>query len=258
MRLRSGLACRVLFGIVWAAAALCISSGAEAGPGCPGKPSKAAPVDTQPAMLTDNYWLARVRQQEQDLTQQDASKIRLLLLGDSLIEGWAPPVQQLFYGHRAVLNLGVSGDNTQGLLWRVDRLRLTNLKPRLVVLLIGTNNVWPTKAPEDVAAGVAEVVRQIHDWTPQSRILLIGLLPRGLEITDPARIIAKQVNTIIAHCADGVSVFYSDPGAMLVDANGRLSEKIVPDHLHPNWIGYGILSAVLEPQIRQLLGENVN
>jgi lysophospholipase L1-like esterase len=53
-----------------------------------------------------------------------------------------------------------------------------------------------------------------------------------------------------------VTVFYSDPGALLVEADGRLPDKIMPDHLHPNWIGYGILSAALEPQIRQLLGES--
>jgi lysophospholipase L1-like esterase len=220
------------------------------------KPAKAAPADTQPTKLTDAYWLSRVRQQETELGRLDASKVRLLLLGDSLIEAWAPSVQQLFYGHRGVLNLGIGGDTTQGLLWRISQLRLTSLQPKLIVLLIGTNNIWPTKAPDDVAAGVAEVVRQIQAWTPDSRILLVGLLPRGADASDPMRAIARKVNPIIARCADGVTVFYSDPGALLVEADGRLPDKIMPDHLHPNWIGYGILSAALEPQIRQLLGES--
>lgn len=231
---------------------------AATAPECPAKPLIAAPADTQPAKLTDAYWLSRVRQQEIELKRLDPSKVRLLLLGDSLIEAWAPPVQQLFYGHRGVLNLGIGGDNTQGMLWRISQLRLTSLQPKLIVLLIGTNNIWPTKAPNDVAAGVAEVVRQIHAWTPSSRILLVGLLPRGADPSDPMRTIVQQVNPMIARCADGVSVFYSDPGVLLVDANGRLPDTITPDHLHPNWIGYGILSAALEPQIRHLLDESAD
>ena len=237
---------------------LCTQAFAEPGLGCQVKPASASLADTQPARLTDSYWLGRVSQQDHDLDRLDASKVRLLLLGDSIIEAWAPPVQQLFYGHRSMLNLGVGGDNTQGLLWRIGRLRLTNLRPKLVVLLIGTNNVWPGKAPEDVAAGVAEVVRQIRDWTPQSRILMLGLLPRGAVNTDPVRAIAQQVNTIIARCADGVSVFYSDPGMLLIDSSGRLPDWAAPDHLHPDWISYGILAAALEPQIRRLLGEAAN
>lgn len=258
MKPPAGVACRILLGVACAVAALGMSSSAEADPGCSVKPAKGVPADAYPSKLTETYWLGRVRQQEQDLERMDTSKVRMLLLGDSLIEAWAPPVLQQFYGHRSMLNLGISGDSTQGLLWRLGRLRLTNLRPRLIVLLIGTNNVWPNKAPEDVAAGVAEVVRQIRDWTPQSRILLIGLLPRGADPADPVRRVVQQVNTIIARCADGVSVIYNNPGTMLVDADGRLSDKIVPDHLHPNWIGYGILSAALEPQIRHLLGEAAN
>lgn len=221
---------------------------------CPVKPAKAT-ADVTPTKLTDTYWLGRLRAQEQELARLDLSKVRLLMLGDSLVEGWAPPVQQLFYGHRGVLNLGVGGDNTQGMLWRINRLRQTNLRPRLILLEIGTNNVWPGRPPEEVAVAVAEVVRQIRAWTPHSRILLLGLLPRGTAASDPMRLVQRTVNPLIAACADGVNVFYADPGALLVDGNGMLPDQIAPDHLHPNWIGYGILSAAIEPLVRRLLGE---
>lgn len=221
---------------------------------CPARPAKLTP-DLQASKLTDAYWLGRLRSQEQELARLDLSKVELLMLGDSLMEAWAPPVQTLFYGHRGVLNLGIGGDNTQGMLWRIGLLRQTNLRPRLILLEIGTNNVWPGRPPEEVAVAVAEVVRQIRDWTPQSRILLLGLLPRGSEASDPMRQVQRMVNPLIAACADGVSVFYADPGALLVDANGILPDRIVPDHLHPNWIGYGILSAAIEPHVRRLLGE---
>jgi beta-glucosidase len=223
---------------------------------CPVRPAKPFP-DLQPTKLTDAYWLGRVRSHEQDLARLDLSKVGLLMLGDSLIEAWAPPVQQLFYGHRGFLNLGVGGDNTQGMLWRIGRLRQTNLRPKLIVLLIGTNNIWPGRPADEVAVAIAEVLRQIRAWTPESRILLLGLLPRGSELADPTRQVQQRVNLLIAPCADGVSVFYADPGALLLDGNGVLPDRIVPDHLHPNWIGYGILSAAIEPQLRLLLHEAV-
>lgn len=221
---------------------------------CPARPAKLM-ADLQASKSTDAYWLGRLRSQEQELARLDLSKVRLLMLGDSMMEAWAPPVQTLFYGHRGVLNLGIAGDNTQGMLWRIGLLRQTNLRPKLILLEIGTNNVWPGRPPEEVAVAVAEVVRQIRGWTPQSRILLLGLLPRGSDVSDPMRQVQRMVNPLIAACADGVNVFYADPGALLVDANGVLSDRIVPDHLHPNWIGYGILSAAIEPDVSRLLGE---
>eukprot|EP01037_Dinobryon_pediforme_P006019 gene6019-6092_t len=205
--------------------------------GCPVRQVKGQGSDTQPAKSSESYWQARMLQQEQEIARTDLARVRLVMLGDSLIEGWAPPVQQLFYGHRGMLNLGIGGDSTQGALWRIQRLRQTGLQPQLFVLLIGTNNIWPAKAPEDVAAGVAEVVRQVREWSPQSRVLLLGLLPRGNDANDPLRTIQQQVNQMISRCADGNAVFYADPGALLLDAGGRIPDKIMPDKLHPNWIG---------------------
>lgn len=223
---------------------------------CPKTPINSTLVDIRPSKSTEPYWLSRVLVQEQELARTDLSSVKMIMLGDSLVEGWAPPVQQLFYAQRNVLNLGIGGDNTQGLLWRIDRLRQTVLQPKLVLLLIGTNNIWSGRPAEEVALSVAEVVRQIHGWLPQSRILLLGLLPRGVNSADPFRLVQQKVNQLIAGCADGVSVFYTNPGMLLLDRNGTLPDNIVSDHLHPNWIGYGILSAAIEPQIRRLLDES--
>lgn len=246
---------RLMSGFCVVAIASAFAPVAVAQGGCPERPVKSTLVDIYPTKLTDPYWLSRLQLQEQELARTDLAKIRLLMLGDSEVEGWAPPVQQLFYAHRSVLNLGIGGDSTQGLLWRISRLRLTPLRPKLVILLIGTNNIWPGRPPEEVALAVSEVVREIHGWIPQSRILLLGILPRGSGATDPFRQVQQKVNPLIAGCSDGVSVFYANPGTLLLDGNGVLPDSIVPDHLHPNWIGYGILSAALEPQIRRLLGE---
>jgi len=214
------------------------------------------PQEAQPDYVNEPNWRARVAQLDHEQANADLSRVRLLFLGDSITQGWTPQLFQQFYGHRAALNLGVSGDSTQGLLWRLAHSSLgQTLRPRLVVLLIGTNDLWPGAHPENIALGVAQVVRTIRHRSPDSRILLVGILPRGAEPTDPLRPIEAKVNELIAHCADGAHVFYADVSRLMVDGQGRLSDQISFDFVHPTWVGYGILAAGLEPYIRQALGD---
>jgi beta-glucosidase len=201
------------------------------------------------------------------LTISDMSHARLVFVGDSIFDGWQADIYRQFYGHRAPVNLSIAGDITQGVLWRLSPRRATgadqagggqwpsSLKPRLAVVLLGTNNMVQNRDATEVALGIAEVVRLIHRRSPTTRVLLVGLLPRGADSSDPMRALAQRVNEQIARCADNTTVFYTNPGPMLVDGQGRLAELIAPDRLHPSWIGYAILAAALEPQIRQLLAD---
>ena len=224
---------------------------------CPGLPSRIpSPAEALPAALLEVHWRGRVAELDRRLGDADFARARLLFLGDSLTHYWQPQLFEQFYGHRQPLNLGVGGDFTQGLLWRLARLPLgTLLRPRLAVVLIGTNNSAAGSTPADTALGIAEVVRHIRRRSPETRVLLLGLLPRGPDATDAARRSNERVNALVARCADGQAVFFANPGAMLVDAEGRLSEQVAPDRLHLSWVGYGILAAALEPDIRRLLNE---
>ncbi|KAA5609346.1 GDSL family lipase [Rhodovastum atsumiense] len=228
-------------------------------PGVCGLPARAArPADAQPTYLPIPSWRERATLLERELAARQGARAGMLFLGDSIVEGWYQVVFDLFYAQRGAINLGIGGDTTQGLLWRLARTPLNTLRPRLVVVLIGTNNLWPSKAPEDVAYGIGEVISQIRQRSPDSRILLLGLMPRGPGPEHPLRQLQQKVNTLIARCADGVSVFYADPGALLLDAQGRLPAQIAQDFLHPSWVGYGILSGALEPTIRRLLPPAAN
>ena len=228
-----------------------------AGAACPALlPGMPPPIDVQAQPHEDAGWRAKLAELNQKLRTQDVSRVRVLFLGDSLMEGWAPLVYQQFYGHRRALNLGVRGDATQTLLWRLAQVPLgKTLRPQLVVLLIGTNNLWPGRNAAEIALGVGAVVQHIQQRTPQSKILLVGLLPRAASTQDPLRQLAGQVNRLIAGCADGKSVFYTEAGRMLLDGQGALSEQVAFDYLHLTWMGYAILAAALEPDIRRLLQE---
>ena len=230
--------------------------GAPAAEVCASLPARQTmPREAKPENLPDPHWLERTTKIEQQLPQPETGRAQLLFLGDSITQSWAPVVFDNFYAGRAALNLGVTGDYTQGLLWRLSRLPLGGaLRPRLAVVLIGTNNTASGSRPEDTALGIAEVVRTIRRRSPQTRVLLLGLLPRGAQAADPLRAVNERVNALVASCADNRDVFYAAPGTMLPDRAGRLSEHIAFDGLHLTWLGYAILSTALEPDIRRLLG----
>ena len=230
---------------------------AQAAEACPALPLRQPLVrEAMPAPSSEPQWVARNNQLEQQMAGANFSRTRLLFLGDSITEGWAPNLYQHFYGHRSAFNMGVRSDNTQGMLWRLPRSPLgRTLKPQLVVLLLGTNNIWPGARAEDVATGVAEVVRQIRRQSPTSRVLLVGVLPRGADASEPSRPVIAQVNALLASCADNNAVFFANPGPMLLDGQGVLSEQMSPDKLHLSWLGYAILGAGIEPDIRRVLGD---
>ena len=230
-----------------------LASAARAG--CPA-PTGQLPVEAVAAPLPDPNWQARVAAVDSIVAGTDLSKVHLLYLGDSLTEAWAPPVFGHFNGYRGALNLGVRGSGTQSLLYILDRLPLgTRLQPQAVVLLIGTNNLWPGVPIKNVAAGIAAVVGQLRQKLPRARILLVDLLPRGESPNDPVRSQIAEVNKAIAACADS-TVSIADPGPLLLDARGIYSKDISFDGLHLTWTGYAILSTALEPAIRRALSEN--
>ena len=222
---------------------------------CPA-PVGQLPVEAVPAPLPDPNWQARVAAVDSIVAGSDLSKVHLLFLGDSLTEAWAPPVFSHFNAYRGALNLGVRGSGTQSLLYILDRLPLGGrLQPQAVVLLIGTNNLWPGVPIKNVVSGIAAVLAQLRQKLPHARIVLVDLLPRGESPNDPVRGQVAEVNKAIAACADS-AISVVDAGSMLVDAKGVYSKDISFDALHLTWIGYAILGAALEPAIRRALGEN--
>lgn len=240
-----GLLCAVLYGAT-----------AHAAGDCPALPPRTPmPTDAVPAVLPDPGWQKQIADLAARLPSLQRESRRLVFVGDSITAGWDPGLFGQFYGTRAPLLLGISGDYTQGVLQRLPQ-EWGQLRPQLVVLLIGTNNTSWTHAPAaDVALGVAEDVRLIHRLSPGSRILVLGLLPHGWAPTDPVRAVNTAVNDLIARCADGQMVSYLDVGRLLVNAAGQLSNEISFDSLHLTPIGYAILATAMEPTIRRLMGE---
>jgi lysophospholipase L1-like esterase len=183
---------------------------------------------------------------------------RVLFLGDSLTERWDEPLwgaKAVWDAHmapRGVFNAGVSGDRTEHLRWRLDHGNLDGPTPRGVVLLIGTNDLGHGRPPTEAAEGIRQTLVQLRAKLLNTRILLLGLWPRGATAEDHLRQAVVEVNKLISTCGDGQTVTYADIGGVLLEPNGVLSKQISPDLLHFSAAGYERLVPKLDPLIDEL------
>jgi len=179
----------------------------------------------------------------------------LVFVGDSITQGWGGSGRDVWarqYGRFKPLNLGISGDRTENVLWRLRHGEFDGLKPKAVVVMIGTNNVRSNTGPQ-IAEGVTAIVKEIEQRSPSSRILLLGVFPRGHEPGTPERKKLAEVNEIISKLDDGKTVFYLDIGEKFLSPDGTISKEIMPDFLHPNAAGYQIWASAMAPKLAQLL-----
>ena len=180
-------------------------------------------------------------------------KIGVLFLGDSITEGWggAKDVWEAHFGKDDPANFGISGDRTQHVLWRIANGELDGIKPRVLVLMIGTNNIGnPT---EEILRGDLAIVNEIHKKLPKTKLLLLGIFPRGREASDPAREKIKMVNNALSKLDRKKNVRYLDIGDKFLDAMGTLPPDIMPDALHPNHKGYEIWADAIQPTLDKMM-----
>ncbi|MEO6034603.1 MAG: platelet-activating factor acetylhydrolase IB subunit [Verrucomicrobiota bacterium] len=188
-------------------------------------------------------------------------KVDLLFIGDSITDGWdakGKAVYDKFYVPRNVLNLGIGGDRTQHVLWRLQHGEVDGLNPKVVVLLIGINNTSKEKdgsdrntAPE-VIEGVTSVVKEIQTRLPQSKLLLLAVFPYKQK-GDPMRDKVAEINQGISKLAEKGKVTFLDINQKFLEPDGTLSTEIMPDLLHPNEKGYQIWADAMEPTLVQLM-----
>jgi len=203
-------------------------------------------------------WVAR---HEGFLAEAKQGKCDLVFIGDSITDGWRNrglEVWNKFYAPRHALNLGIGGDRTQHVLWRIEQGELDGLKPKAVVLMIGTNNTGKEKdgtarnSTAEVIEGVTAVVKQIRAKLPQSRLLLLAIFPRGT-IDAPQRAQIKEINTAIAKLDDGKMIKFLDIGKVFLAEDGSIPGTIMPDLLHPNEQGYQRWADAMEPTLAAML-----
>src|SRR5216684_6727264 len=113
--------------------------------------------------------------------------IEVLFLGDSITDGWRGPAgQESWKKHFEPLhaaNFGIGGDRTQHVLWRLQNGELEGIHPKLAVLMIGTNNSnGKDNTAEEIADGITAIVKEIQKRSPSTKVLLLGIFPRGQKV----------------------------------------------------------------------------
>lgn len=213
---------------------------------------------TNPVPRSDKWWVDR---HESFVVIARQGKADLLFIGDSITDNWrtrGSNVWTRYYGNRNAVNFGIGSDRTQHVLWRLNHGELNSIKPKVVVLLIGTNNTGQERNSEvirnsvpEVIEGVTAVVRCLRLKLPASKILLLGIFPRG-ERDAPQRIEIAKINAALAKLDDGKSIKFLDLGPQFLSLDGNLSKEIMPDLLHPSEKGYQIWAQSMEATLTQL------
>lgn len=188
--------------------------------------------------------------------------VDLIFIGDSITNGWVNEGKEIwekFYGKRHAVNLGISCDRIQNVLWRLDHGNIEGISPKLAVVMIGSNNTsdWKLdqKRLEEIPQGIKAIVERLRTKLPTTKVLLLGIFPRGPNNEYPLRKLNKEVNTSIAKFADGKTVFYLDIGSKLVAADGTASKEVLRDLVHLSPKGYAIWAEAIEPMVAELMGE---
>lgn len=214
---------------------------------------------TKPAETS--YQPKDTRRHDEFLKIVQAGDIDVVFFGDSITDFWRRQGKAVWAKHFAPLkaaNFGIGGDVYQGVLWRIQNGELEGIHPKLVVLLIGTNN--NNQKPEAIAEGIKAIISEIQTRSPGTRILLHGIFPKGPALT-PTRNRIAQVNKIIstyAHPDDPKRVVYVDIGDKFLNADGSINKELMPDTLHPSAKGYemwaeaiiGTVNEELQPAVK--------
>lgn len=158
-----------------------------------------------------------------------------------------------FYAPRNAGNLGFGWDKTENVLWRLQHGAIDGIAPKLIVMMIGTNNTGNCSA-SDITLGITEIVAELHLRLPKAEILLLGIFPRG-EKPGPQRDKIAEVNQSIAHLDALAGVTFLDIGPKFLTPDGLITKDIMPDFLHPNEKGYRIWAEAIEPTVRKLMEE---
>jgi lysophospholipase L1-like esterase len=249
---------------------VCIAVFLMLGAAPPARPAPHAVLAATPISRMDLPWWRK--RHEAVLERIRQGRTDLVFLGDSITENWErsgpptwmdfAPVWRRFYADRNAVNMGFKGDTTASLLWRIQNGEVGGINPKAAVILIGANNLGRVHwSASDTVAGIEAIVAELHRRLPQTRILLLGVLPseRSPWVTETTR----QINAALAARYGGArDVAYLDVGPVFM-TEGRVNRDLFYDPrltppeplLHPSAEGQARMAAAMEPTLARLMGD---
>lgn len=208
----------------------------------------------------DQGWWMKMHQSFVDRAKK--KDVDLLFLGDSITQGWGDNATwRRYYAPRSAANFGIGGDRTQHVLWRIEHGEIDGINPRVAVLMIGTNNIG-ANSPEEIAEGVKAIVARLREKLPMTKILVLGVFPRGESLARD--FIAKndrakptdapgKINALVAKLEDGKMTKYMDISQAFLDEGGMIPKALMPDFLHLSDSGYRRWAEAIETTLWDMM-----
>ncbi len=188
--------------------------------------------DTIPNM-PEHYWVRMEKFKKEAVVPG-----KIVFLGNSITEGgkW-----KLLLKDSTVINRGISGDNTFGLLARIDDI--VKLKPSALFILIGTNDLSKKIPDEAVIENIFTIVSKVKAGSSKTKIFIQSILPvnetiEGFPKQFNNTIHINTINDQLARYATRMRYTYVDLYGKFIDSQGKLDAKYTYDGLHLNAVGY--------------------
>jgi lysophospholipase L1-like esterase len=228
----------------------------QGGPPRGGRGGPALPAN-QPAPRDDNRHKGFL-----EIAQR--GNIDLLFVGDSITDWFSNArgqaqtaaagleVWNKYFSEFNPANFGIAGDTTQGVLWRMQNGELERFKAKLIVLMLGTNNINRNPVDE-IVDGDRLIIDEFKKRQPQAKVLLLGIFPRNADPANPLRATIKEINSKLEKLGDNNKVFYMDIGNKFLTPDGTLTTEVMADGLHPTAKGYQIWADAIIDKVQTLM-----
>lgn len=198
----------------------------------------------------EGWWKNRYAEK---VAQAEKGDVDILFLGDSITHGWDDRKDTLkkFFGEK-VVNFGMSGDRTEHTLWILDQGKLDALKPKMIMIMIGTNNIGHGSSnPAMAVDGIKAILGRVKEKFPESKVLLLAVFPRDEKPDGRLREQVKEINNELPPLADGEQVVYLDLTEKFLEPDSTMSREMMGDFLHPGDKGYEIWGTEVTPFIKK-------
>lgn len=206
-------------------------------------------------MTQDWPYLSRYKEENIVLDKSYATENSVVFMGDSITEFWSVINPEFFTG-KLYINRGISGQTSPQMLIRF-RADVINLKPAIVVILAGANDIAGNTGPStlemitDNIFSMAELAK-----ANQINVILCSVLPavdfpwaKGLQPTEKI----VTLNKMIKQYADANGILYLDYYSAMVNEHQGLKSNYADDGVHPNKAGYELMNLLAEKAIQKML-----